>query len=401
MPCEYAEALTLNPAVPERLLFWYGNNARVLPWRTDTDPYRVWISEIMLQQTRVETVIPYYERFLKEIPSIRALRETSDDKLLKLWEGLGYYSRARNLRKAAEILCVKYGGAFPHRYEDILGLPGIGPYTAGAIASICFGLPVPAVDGNVLRVFARLLKIATPIDGPDVPKQIRTMLSDIYAALDSSRRGAFTQALMELGACVCVPNGAPLCTTCPVAEFCMALQDGIPEDFPVRTAKKEKRNEDRTILILKCGDRFAVRRRPDKGLLASLWELPNVSERLTKKSSLAYVAKWGLSATAIAPGVSYTHVFTHIRWRIRSYRIDCAEFPSGNAALDLHARDENVAHDLNAGNRNEVLAVHAKGANDALSVRDADSANELIWATAEELTDVYALPTAFRKAIEI
>jgi len=360
--------VTIDPAVPERLLLWYDKNARVLPWRTDGDPYRVWISEIMLQQTRVETVIPYYERFLDEIPSIRALSETSDDKLFKLWEGLGYYSRARNIRKAAEILCREYGGVFPKSHEDILRLPGIGPYTAGAIASICFGLPVPAVDGNVLRVFARLMEITTPIDDPDVPKRIRALLSDVYAALAPNRRGAFTQALMELGACVCVPNGAPLCADCPVAKFCKAFRDEIPEDFPVRTAKKEKRNEDRTILILKRGDRFAVRRRPDKGLLAGLWELPNVPERLTEKGVLDLTAEWGLSPTAIAPGVSYTHIFTHIRWRIRSYRIECAESPAKSFA------DKDG--------------------------RDTDFTNGLIWASEAELRDVYALPTAFRKAIE-
>ncbi|WP_418706515.1 A/G-specific adenine glycosylase, partial [Anaerotruncus massiliensis (ex Liu et al. 2021)] len=259
--------------IVEPLLGWYAENARDLPWRREVTPYRVWISEIMLQQTRVEAVKGYFARFIGALPGPAELAAVDERELLKLWEGLGYYSRARNLQKAARVIMETYGGELPASHEELLTLPGVGPYTAGAVASIAFGLPEPAVDGNVLRVLSRLTADNSDIADPAVKRAAERTVRGIIPA---GRAGAFNQALMELGATVCAPNGPPACGRCPLAGLCAAHAAGNETAYPVKAAKKARRVEERTVLLLVRDELLALRRRPAKGLLAGLWELPNL-----------------------------------------------------------------------------------------------------------------------------
>ena len=245
--------------LPAPLLQWYRANRRILPWREDPRPYRVWVSEIMLQQTRVEAVLPYYERFLRELPDIPALAAAPEEQLLKLWEGLGYYSRVRNLQKAARVVCEQYGGKLPGDYEAVKALPGIGEYTAGAICSIAFGLPTPAVDGNVLRVVCRITGDETPVDSPALKRRCREELAPLYP---EGAAGDFTQALMELGAMVCLPGGAPRCGECPAREFCAACASGDPERLPVKPPKKPRRIEQRRVWVVLSPAGVLLHRRP-------------------------------------------------------------------------------------------------------------------------------------------
>ncbi len=307
--------------LPETLLPWFAEHRRDLPWRRDREPYHVWLSEIMLQQTRVEAVRGYYERFLAALPTVQALADAPEDRLLKLWEGLGYYSRARNLQKAAQVIVTQHGGVFPREYDDVRALPGIGPYTAGAICSICFELPTPAVDGNVLRVAARLLRLDAPVTEERIKRGIGEMLEKIYPA---GRCGDFTQALMELGATVCLPNGEPKCALCPVAAFCAARAAGEQMRYPVKAEKKPRRREDRTVFLLRCEGAIAVCRRPEKGLLAGLWQLPDVPSELTAQEALAQAAQWGTRPTGIEKKVHRTHIFTHVQWELTGFYLDCA-----------------------------------------------------------------------------
>lgn len=306
------------------LLTWYTQNARVLPWRENTDPYRVWVSEIMLQQTQVDTVIPYYNRFLQQIPTINALAEIDEAQLLKLWEGLGYYSRARNLQKAAKLIVEKHGGQFPDALTDILALPGVGAYTAGAIASICFEQAVPAVDGNVLRVVARLTNSDADITLPRVKSDITEMLRAIYPA---HCRGDFTQSLMELGATICLPNGTPKCPACPVREFCRAFANGTQLSLPVKAKKKPRKKEEKTVFLLCCDDKLAIRRREIGRLLGGLWELPNEEGSLSTDRARQVLLEWGFSAFSIKKGQLKKHVFTHIEWKMSSYIVTCSNMP--------------------------------------------------------------------------
>ena len=262
--------------LPGALLPWYQQNKRDLPWRGDRQPYHVWLSEIMLQQTRVEAVKGYYARFLGSLPTVESLANCDDEMLHKLWEGLGYYSRVRNLKKAAQVIMDQYAGEFPGEYKAVLALPGIGEYTAGAICSICFDAPTPAVDGNVLRVISRLTDDSTSIDKPAFRKAITESLSAVYP----DRAGDFTQALMELGATVCGPNRKPDCENCPCKTFCLGFARGTAEELPVKKAKPQRRIEEKTVLILSCDGFYALHKRPDKGLLAGLWEFPNLSGKL-------------------------------------------------------------------------------------------------------------------------
>ena len=257
------------------LLQWYGDNARDLPWRKTADPYRIWVSEIMLQQTRVAAVMGYYERFLAAFPTVRDLAQAPEERLTKLWQGLGYYSRARNLQKAARQIEEQFGGAFPAEYDAILSLAGVGEYTAGAVASIAFGIAVPAVDGNVLRVVTRILGDRSDITRPAVRQEVRRLLLRV---IPKNAPGAFNQALMELGATVCLPNGAPLCENCPVRELCLARAEDAAAEIPVKTPKKARRVEERTVYLLFYRGRVALRRRPERGLLAGLWEYPNLEK---------------------------------------------------------------------------------------------------------------------------
>ena len=233
--------------MPELLLPWFAENRRDLPWRRDREPYHIWVSEIMLQQTRVEAVRGYYTRFLQALPTVADLAEVPEDVLGKLWEGLGYYSRMRNLRAAAREIREKWGGEIPRDYDAIRSLPGVGDYTAGAICSIAYDMPTPAVDGNVLRVWARLLEDERPVDLPAVRREVREALAQVYPA---GQCGDFTQALMELGATVCLPNGAPLCGSCPMAGLCRAGASGRWRELPCRLPKRTRRVEDYTVFIL-------------------------------------------------------------------------------------------------------------------------------------------------------
>ena len=294
------------------LLHWFGENARLLPWRDEPTAYRVWVSEIMLQQTRVETVKPYFERFLTALPDVKALAEVPQDILLKLWEGLGYYNRVRNMQKCAQEVMARYDGRFPADYQALLSLPGIGPYTAGAVASIAFGLPVPAVDGNVLRVITRLTANGADITKEAVKKEIT---SQVAAILPHPMTGAFNQSLMELGAIICLPNGTPLCSQCPLEMLCGARRQGHMLHYPVKGAKKPRRQEERMVFLLFCGDQVALCKRPDKGLLAGLWEFPqqegtDVAEALT---SLGY------EGTTVYRLPQAKHIFTHIEWHMTGY----------------------------------------------------------------------------------
>ena len=310
--------------LPGALLPWYEANKRDLPWRKDRDPYHVWLSEIMLQQTRVEAVKGYYARFLEALPTVEVLASCDDDMLHKLWEGLGYYSRVRNLKKAANVILEKHGGQFPSHYADIRALPGIGDYTAGAICSICFDEPTPAVDGNVLRVIARLTENDTPIDLPARKKEVQTQLAAIYPA----EAGAFTQALMELGATLCGPNWKPRCEECPCRAFCGGACHGTAEQYPVKLPKKGKKQEERTVFILSCDGKYALEKRPEKGLLAGLWQFPNISGKQEAGEALAQAERWGLKPRDIQKQIERKHIFTHICWQMRGIYLEVSE-PAG------------------------------------------------------------------------
>ncbi len=298
--------------LPGLLLPWYGEKKRNLPWRRDREPYHIWVSEIMLQQTRVEAVKGYYARFLAALPTIGDLAACEDERLYKLWEGLGYYSRVRNLKKAAQVVMDRHGGVFPKTYAEILALPGIGEYTAGAIASIAYDLPEPAVDGNVLRVVSRLTEDPTPIDLPACKKQVRAKLAEIYP----KDAGDFTQALMELGATVCGPNGEPDCANCPCRHICGGANHGTAKNYPVRLPKKGRREENMTVFILEWEGKFALRKRNSTGLLASLWEFPHVPGYLEGQVALSAVEDFGLQPKEILRQVEKKHIFTHIQWNM-------------------------------------------------------------------------------------
>jgi A/G-specific adenine glycosylase len=300
------------------LLAWYAENARMLPWRDNPTPYRVWVSEIMLQQTRVEAVKPYFERFMREIPDVQALAAVSEEKLLKLWEGLGYYSRARSLKNAAQIVVREYDGKLPRNAEGLRKLPGIGDYTAGAVASIAYGLPEPAVDGNVLRVASRLEASKQDISLPAVKRELRKKLREVYPA---GKASAFTQALMELGATVCLPNGKPICTRCPLAGLCAAHRFGSETELPVKPPKPKRKKMDLTVFILLHEGRAALHRRPEKGLLAGLWEFPNAPGALSPADAEKALRGWGVRPTEMEPLPPAKHIFTHLEWHMTGYLV--------------------------------------------------------------------------------
>lgn len=320
------------------LLDWYRENARVLPWRSEPTPYRVWISEIMLQQTRVAAVIGYFNRFMSTIPTVNDLAIIAEDELLKLWQGLGYYNRARNLQKAAVCLVKEFGGQMPADYDAIRSLPGIGDYTAGAIASIAFGIPVPAVDGNVLRVIARILGDGRDIGLQSTKDSVRVLLMDV---IPKEFPGQFNQALMELGATVCLPNGAPLCAQCPVRAQCAACWQGRTGELPVKGKKKARKIEHRRVYLVFYQGKIALRKRPDKGLLAGLWEFPNEP---AETEAPMYTGE------EVCKG---KHIFTHIEWHMTAivHRADSDALPEG-----------------------------------------------WVWASRQELAQTYAVPNAFRFA---
>lgn len=332
--------------IQEALLGWYDKNARSLPWRSRATPYNVWVSEIMLQQTRVETVIPYFDRFIKEIPDIERLASVPDEKLFKLWEGLGYYSRARNLKKAASVIMNKFGGVLPSDIRDLKSLPGIGPYSAGAIASIAFQSRECAVDGNVRRVAARLLNRA---DAAEKSAQKETE-AFVLGLVPLNRPGDFNQALMELGAVVCVPNAAPMCGMCPVSRFCEGYMQGTAPDIPSKAIKQKKKKQLKTVLVIKAEDRIALRKRPAEGILSELWELPNVPGHLSPEECARLTEELGLDVIKFNVLKPYKHIFTHLEWMISGFYIQ------------------------------------------AQSLRDITG---WVWATREEIRELYSIPAAF------
>lgn len=360
----------------EPLLNWYEENKRSLPWRQEVSPYRVWVSEIMLQQTRVEAVKPFFERFLKRLPDVGALAQCPEDELLKLWEGLGYYNRVRNMQKAAIEVLELHGGELPADYEKLLGLKGIGSYTAGAVASIAYQIPVPAVDGNVLRILTRVAEDDTDIMKASFRKQIEEQLAAYMQgeAFDAKWSGEFNQALMELGATVCVPNGVPNCEECPWKHLCRARQNNRISELPVKSRAKERRIEKRTVFVLRDGERVVIKKRPKKGLLAGLYELPNIEGYLTQEEALAYVKELELSPIRIQKLPEAKHIFSHVEWQMQGYAIliEDAELGEGSNAREIQA-------DVNSRKKEKARGEDQK----------------LLYVEAEASEQKYAIPAAF------
>lgn len=310
------ESPRLKECVP-LLMDWFRQNARDLPWRRRIDAYRVWISEIMLQQTRVEAVKPYYERFLKELPDVKALAEVPEERLLKLWEGLGYYNRARNLQTAARQIMEEFNGRFPDSYEEIRKLKGIGSYTAGAISSFVYNIRKPAVDGNVLRVVTRILALDDDIAKAATKSAVEAMVEEVIP----EKAGDFNQSLIELGAIVCLPNGEPRCVNCPVKGLCLAHENGRESEFPVKTKAKSRRIEKRTVLIFRDNEKTAIRKRREKGLLAGLYEFPNAEGHLKQEEVAGYAKQLGIMPVRIKQLGSAKHIFSHVEWHMKGYEI--------------------------------------------------------------------------------
>ena len=361
---EPVDAVLYSPQMKETvqpLVEWFRENQRDLPWRKRMDAYRVWISEIMLQQTRVEAVKPYYERFLKELPDVKALAEVPEDRLLKLWEGLGYYNRARNLKEAACQIMEKYGGRFPETYEEIRGLKGIGNYTAGAVSSFVYSVRKPAVDGNVLRVVTRITA-----DGSDISKAgTRTKVErEVEEVIPAEAAGDFNQSLIELGAIVCVPNGEPKCGICPVSGICLAHAQGRETEFPVKAKKKARRIEKRTILVFRDNEKTAVRKRPDTGLLAGLYEFPGTEGHLKQPEVVRYAKSLGLMPIRVKKLGSAKHIFSHVEWHMVGYEVIVDE-------LEKNMKDQEGRKDQGA------------------------APGEIIFAELRELKEHYPMPSAF------
>ncbi len=335
--------------LPGKAVEWYEKEKRDLPWRHTKDPYRIWVSEIMLQQTRVEAVKPYYARFLDTLPEIGDLAGAPEDVILKLWEGLGYYNRVRNMQKAAKQVMVDYKGTFPGTYEEILSLQGIGTYTAGAIGSIAFDIPKPAVDGNVLRVLSRVLGSYQDITKQSVKKEMEEALEQV---IPKRCPGTFNQSLIELGALVCIPNGEPHCDQCPLRNLCVARKKDLTSELPVKAKKKERRIEKKTILIFKDGKNLAIRKRESKGLLAGLYEFPNVEGHLSMKTVKEYSKEIGLMPVRVKKLEPSKHIFSHVEWHMTAYEVIVDELEKTNL-------------------------------------------KEFIFALPEEIGEIYAIPTAF------
>ncbi len=309
------------------LLPWFYENKRELPWRMDNEPYHVWLSEIMLQQTRVEAVKQYYTKFIAELPTIYDLANCPDDKLLKLWEGLGYYNRARNLKHAATTIMTDYHGQFPTDFETIRSLKGIGDYTAGAIGSICFHLKTPAVDGNVLRVLSRVYNDSSNIDLEETKKKYQTRLLSLYP---DEACGDFTQSLMELGALVCIPNGIARCEICPLKDICEANIKDVKHLLPVRSKKKKRKVVDMTVYVLMYQDEngslfYAIRKRSEQGLLHGLYEFYNVNGSMDVNDAMKHLKTQNIRAAKLLKETKYNHIFTHIEWHMTSYYVICKD----------------------------------------------------------------------------
>ncbi len=332
------ESPRLREAV-EPVIQWYRENHRDLPWRNTRDPYRIWVSEIMLQQTRVEAVKRYYERFLSELPTVKELAEVPEDRLMKLWEGLGYYNRARNMQKAARQVMEEYQGEFPHTYDTIRSLAGIGNYTAGAVSSFAFGIPKPAVDGNVLRVLSRILASEEDIMKACVRSWMERAVEEVIPEQNASD---FNQGLIELGALICVPNGDPRCRECPAAGLCLAREKGIQTRLPVKAKAKARRIEKRTVLIFRDARGVAIRKRPSRGLLAGLYELPNVEGHLTGRQAADYGKSIGLMPVRVRKLEEAKHIFSHVEWHMIGYEMLVDELEKSCGAEMIFAKKEEL-----------------------------------------------------------
>ncbi len=330
------------------LLEWYVKYKRDLPWRKNRDAYCIWISEIMLQQTRVEAVIDYYNRFIKEIPNLEKLANISEDKLLKLWQGLGYYSRAKNLKKAAKILVDNGETTLPSTYIELIKLPGIGSYTAGAIASIAYQEQVPAVDGNVLRIMARIMGDYDDITDPKTKVKYEKFLKP-YMPVQHS--GDLNQAMMELGATICIPNGLARCNICPVSSYCTAYQKGLLSVLPVKKKRISRKIVSKVVFLFLYQGQFAIEKRSEHGLLASLYQFPNLDGFMNLEEICQYLKQKKVIYNTVSLIGTETHIFTHLEWHMVGYYIVLNEKIEDN----------------------------------------------YIWATLEELTHIYSLPTAFSK----
>lgn len=339
----------IKAAVPA-LLSWYELHERSLPWRINPTPYRVWISEIMLQQTRIEAVIPHYQAFLKRMPHLRALAEIDEEELLKCWEGLGYYSRARNLQKAAKTVIADGKEELPNTYAELIKLPGIGEYTAGAIASIAFDEAVPAVDGNVMRVLARLTGCDIDVLTPAGKKHFTALAKELVPI---SAPGRFNQAMMELGETICLPNTTPNCEKCPFSEICVAYREGLTDHLPVRQKLKARKIQPKTVFIMRTATepaRILLHKRSKSGLLAGLYEFPNTEGRLSEEEARVWLSDLGIRAEAVYELPDAKHIFTHVEWHMSGY---------------------------------------------ASSVESVSLPAEYVWATIDEIKEQYAVPTAF------
>lgn len=308
--------------IVQPIVSWYRENKRQLAWRENVSAYRVWVSEIMLQQTRVEAVKPFYDRFLKELPTVKDLAEAEEDKLLKLWEGLGYYNRVRNMQKAAVQVMEEFHGEFPKTYEEVLSLSGIGNYTAGAICSFAYGIPKPAVDGNVLRVISRVIASEEDIMKPAVRTKIEYMLDGVIPKDSASD---FNQGLIELGALICTPKGMAKCEKCPLGSVCQAKKENKVEELPVKAKTKERRIENRTVFVFRDGENIAIRKRKSKGLLAGLYEFPNEEGHFTEDEVISYSKTKGLYPMRIKKLGEAKHVFSHVEWHMTGYAVHVDE----------------------------------------------------------------------------
>lgn len=305
-------------SLTNKILDWFDHHRRPMPWRDHPSPYYVWISEIMAQQTRIDTVMGYFERFINVFPTIESLAQASEEEVLKQWQGLGYYSRARNIHKLAKLIMSEYQGQLPQTYDKLLNLPGIGPYTAGAIASIAFGQKALAIDGNVNRVIARLYGIADDLSTRASQRQIEERVLQL---ISNDRPGDFNQGLMEIGALVCIPNGAPKCNECPLQESCVAHEKGLTDVIPMKKKKVAVRVEPRTVIVMRYGHKIAIRKRPSKGLLASMYEVLHVEGHWEAEDIVQFVP----SLSSIYPLMNHQHVYSHLIWQMKGYVVDVKE----------------------------------------------------------------------------
>lgn len=373
--------------IAEPLLRWFHSEKRALPWREEPTPYRVWVSEIMLQQTRVEAVKPYFERFVAALPDVRALARADENTLMKLWEGLGYYSRARHLQSAARLICSDHGGEIPAHFDSLLALPGIGRYTAGAVASIAFGERRPAVDGNVLRVIMRLL--ACPAD--ILKESTKRAVEEALIARLPEDAGNFNQALMELGALICLPRGAARCPFCPLERLCLAKEANLQAELPQKTPPKRRRTEKLTIFLLAKNDKIALEKRPAQGLLAGLWGFPAMEGHLKKKEAAEALQAIGLIPAKLHALPTAQHIFSHITWQMVGWRVELAEpLSEGGASVPTSAPASSESTTPNAQPKSLLLQ-------EAASPYDIQKKTPLLlWATAQEIADTYSVPAAYR-----